>query len=710
MKKLFVFLLSFFAILLASCDINITNNNNNNASTDKKEDAIYSFEVSPQLSISSIDKVNYSIENVCDNVDDCSIQILDSKENIVVVYDKLSGSIRELNKNEEYVFTGYYLGYIGNKLYKVNIKPTKIDTTGYDSVLKIQKNNCVSNVFSNLFVIDTKPFVDASPEGYSFAGISVTEKDGNTKDFDYNNQTRICVENIKPNTTYLVSPYYDEITKAKSKISYNIADVTSGYRIKFVGFWVVSGDKNANKVDMVYKDEILYTYYVADGGSIYNPYNFMLPQKYKNYVIVGSDKALENITSDMVCNLVLADKNAASIFLVVFYDLKGNIFHSEYVEAGKAANGPNKTPESYTVGSITYEFDKWDKEYINVTENMHIYPIKKDNRPKEEIPVIEYDNTLISNKYLSGGYNTKSGGASIISTKVYLKDSTGNIYNIVTEKVINESYLVEYDSSKTYELYTQIEYKLDTMTESAYITKVQHIDYSKINSYDQGNYSFDAAFETNRSMHVKVRYDDIDMLVRYIKVNDYYSYFSEFAVEDNLAIVDGLYPGCNYVLNYAFKDNTDELLYYVSNSTFEIETLSKAEFGLEEVSIEYTKSNSMTQEIVKIKFVGEKAEEYLAILDGFHINATIIENSEKVAVQILSNEIETGVDEYGNKYAFVYARVDARNYETGDLYMYNISQITLIIEDEVFYYFGEDYKATENGYIDYFEYDDYLEW
>lgn len=703
MKKLFIFLLAIFGLFLASCDINFENNNN--ASTDKKEDAVYEKTVTPQLAISDISRINYTIENVCEDIEECSVQILDSDGDIKVVYHTLTGIIRELDNNENYKLTGYYMGNINDKLYKVNIELTEINTKGYDNVLKLQKNKCVSNIYSNLFVVDTKPFIDAAPEGYSFAGITVTEKDGEAKDFDYNGQATICVKGLKPNTTYQVGSYYDRISKEKAKMSYKLdTSVTPGYRIRFVGFWVVSGDTSANKVEMVYNNEVLYTYYVEDGGSIYNPYNFILPEKYDGYYVVGSDKNLENITTDLVCNLVLAKENPTESFLVVFYDFNGNIFHSETVEYGKAAVGPTTTPPNYTVGSITYEFDKWDKDYSNITANIRIYPVKKDNTPKEDIPIVKYNNTLISNKYLSGGYKVTSGGNSVISTKVYLKDSSGNIYDIITEKNTNESYFVEYDSTKEYQLYTEIEYKLDSMTSSAFITKTQSINYTNINSIDQKNYSFDAAHETNRSMHVKVRYDDIDMIVRYVKVNDYHSYFYGFEVKDNLAIVNGLYPGYKYSLNYAFKDDTDQSLYYVSSSTFEIETMSKAEFGLEEVKIEYFQNNNEMGHEFILTFVGDKAEEILSEMYGFNLHGTIIENGQDINPNI--GQVMTGTYDDGRKYAYAYCHVDMYNPETGQFmdYEYHISQIMFSIDDEGFDYHSTDkFEETENGYIQYYE-------
>ena len=711
MKKLFVLLLTIFSLFLASCDINFANNNNNNSSTDKKEEAVYSKAIQPSLVIDSIDKINYSIENVCDKIVECSIQILDSDGDIFVVYDKLNGSIRELNNNEKYKLSGYYMGYIDNTLYKVNIEEAIINTASYNDVLKIQRSTCVSNIYSNLFVVDTKPFIDAAPEGYSFQGITVTEKGGEPKDIDYTGQDTICVKDLKPSTTYSIGSYYDKISvKSKLKMSNKLNDVTPGYRIRFVGFWVVSGDTSANKVDMVYNNEILYTYYIEDGGSLYNPYNFILPEKYKGYYVVGSDKKLENITTDLVCNLILALENPTTSFLVVFYDFKGNIFHSETVELGKAAVGPATTPENYTVGDITYEFDKWDKDYSNITANTKIYPVKKDNTPKEEIPVIEFNNTLISNKYISGGFQTKDGAKAIISSKVYLKDTSDNITDIANETDGYVSFFTEYDQSLKYELHYEIEYKLDNMTESAYITKTQIINFANMALYDKGNYSFDAAHETNRSMHIKVRYDDIDMIVRYVKVNDYVSNFHEYIVKDNLAIVDGLYPGYKYNLNYAFKDNNDEYLYYVSNSTFEIETMSKAEFGLESVSIEYFTHQGVSGNQVLITFVGDKAYEFLSNENGVQIHAQIIENMEHVEVNFDTSQIQTVTDDGGNKYAYVYGEINTFNYETGQWYEFGIGQITLLYDDEVFYYFSNDYKQTETGYVDYFEPHSHLIW
>ena len=705
MKKFLFIILAFIGLFLVSCDINM--NNNNSFSPNNKDIPVYSSEVAPTISVESINKINYSIENVCDDLTECSVQILNSDNEIDTVYSSLNGIIRDLNSNSKYKLTGYYYGYINNKLYKVNIAAKEIDTKGFNDVLKIQRSTCVSNIYSNLFVVDTTPFVEAAPEGYNFAGITVTEKDSEEKSIDYTGQKEICVENLKPNTSYLIGSYYDLAPQAKAKMSRSLSGNTPGYRLKFIGFWVVSGDKNANKVEMVYANEVLYTYYVADGDTIFDPYRFVLPEKYNGYYIVGSDKNLDRITSDLVCNLVLAKEEPTTKFVVVFYDFEGNIFHSENVEKNCAAVGPSTTPPNYNNGSILLEFDRWDKDYSNVVSNMSIYPVKKDNTPKDEIPVIEFKNTLISDVYLSGGYKIESGANSIISAKVYLKDSNGSIIDLATDVKGYASYFVEYDSSKTYELHTEIEYKLDGMTESSYIKNMQVINYSNINPLDKKNYSFDAAHDSYKTMHVKVRYDDIDMLVRYRKINEYSSVFYQYPVDDAIANLDQLSPGRTYTLNYAFKDSTDDKLYYVSNQSFEIQTMSKAEFGLEEVKIEYYFNDYRNNDFM-LTFVGDKAETVMKNLHVFDFHGSIIENGQEVSqfLNFDTNQITTGLTEDNKKYASIHVSVHFWNSELAEEYdyEYHISQIFVTVGDENFDYSStSQFEDTEHGVIQYYD-------
>ena len=160
-------------------------------------------------------------------------------------------------------------------------------------------------------------------------------------------------------------------------------------------------------------------------------------------------------------------------------------------------------------------------------------------------------------------------------------------------------------------------------------------------------------------------------------------------------------------MNYAFKDSTDDKLYYVSNQSFEIQTMSKAEFGLEEVKIEYYFNDYRNNDFM-LTFVGDKAETVMKNLHVFDFHGTIIENGQEVSqfLNFDTNQITTGLTEDNKKYASIHVSVHFWNSELAEEYdyEYHISQIFVTVGDENFDYSStSQFEDTEHGVIQYYD-------
>ena len=88
------------------------------------------------------------------------------------------------------------------------------------------------------------------------------------------------------------------------------------------------------------------------------------------YTFTGWDQAFDNVTSD----LTITAQYAIKTYIVIFLDHNGNELKKETVEHGKSATAPDVVKTYETVDKI-YTFDRWNKDFSNVSSNLTVEPI-----------------------------------------------------------------------------------------------------------------------------------------------------------------------------------------------------------------------------------------------------------------------------------------------------------------------------------------------
>jgi hypothetical protein len=91
------------------------------------------------------------------------------------------------------------------------------------------------------------------------------------------------------------------------------------------------------------------------------------------YVFDGWDKIVADVIIGDV-NYYATYKIIPKTFMVVFYDGTGLAIEAQSVSYGTSAINPIKVPIRSSDDIYDYVFDGWDKEFINVTADLHIYP------------------------------------------------------------------------------------------------------------------------------------------------------------------------------------------------------------------------------------------------------------------------------------------------------------------------------------------------
>lgn len=102
------------------------------------------------------------------------------------------------------------------------------------------------------------------------------------------------------------------------------------------------------------------------------------------YEFIGWNKNLNNITSNLVINALYK----ASEYTVKFYDADNNVISTQNVLHGKAAQEVTKPQKN------GYTFEKWDTDFNKVTSNLDIKPIFKIN--KYVVKFYDANNNVIS--------------------------------------------------------------------------------------------------------------------------------------------------------------------------------------------------------------------------------------------------------------------------------------------------------------------------
>ncbi len=134
-------------------------------------------------------------------------------------------------------------------------------------------------------------------------------------------------------------------------------------------------------VTFKYGDNIIYTTEQVGYGNVPaipagRPY--LEPSGHDAYKFTGWDyDFLQPITSDIT--ILGKFERVDRYYTVTFYDAYENIISTQtHVEYLKSAEEPTNKPEKLSTQSHTYTFIGWDKDFSEVTENLHIYPEYKE--------------------------------------------------------------------------------------------------------------------------------------------------------------------------------------------------------------------------------------------------------------------------------------------------------------------------------------------
>ena len=118
----------------------------------------------------------------------------------------------------------------------------------------------------------------------------------------------------------------------------------------------------------------LYIDKVPTGGTAeyqgLDPIKIDLEDREHDYVFVGWDKGLENVTADFETTAVF--EKVATKYRVDFYNYDNSLLYTDYVPEGEGASFYGKTPTKPSDDNYTYVFDGWNKPIDKVTSNLSV--------------------------------------------------------------------------------------------------------------------------------------------------------------------------------------------------------------------------------------------------------------------------------------------------------------------------------------------------
>lgn len=603
-KKVFLLMIFLFALILSSCmgscnlDLNPeepnindnkpneeeSNNDDNQEESENKEtentnkEVTYADVIIPTVTVNSSTSVLYTISNVLDSVTEYSLIVKDSSKNKFAYLTSLDSEIVNLDSSKVYYISGSYKGLKDNVVTTVNVKEAMFSTKDYASLSLITKEEAIENVFSNSFEIVTEPYVYKAPSGYELGGFIVTDESGFEKDVPYNGEQVLYVDGITANTKYYIDYYYDLIvapTPQLLSLDNNSRTHTNSinnleYRIRFVGFWIVSGSTKSNRVRMMYNGDVLYVYYVEDNGTVNDPLRFVLPIKYENYTIVGAETYPINVTQNMDCELIMYSDDEKDVYSVIFYDMRWNAYHIEKVLEGEAAVGPATTPEIEDYTEFYYVFDGWDTEFDNITKTTHVKPKRKFVSRVEEEPHLYDFEIFISRKDHYARYSRYSDKAIlVVSYGLFYEDEQVNLYE------------VDIDPNKTYTYRIEMKYQTSSMNEPGYKRYEWDVYGSRFGVKDA-----DANVEITYTgfSRVDLKYENVDCKYAVTAdINGNFLYPGE--IKDDKASF-GLQNNYECKFSYAMNYEDNPEVYYVADDWESTTTKGAKELGFEFLQVQ----------------------------------------------------------------------------------------------------------------------------
>ncbi len=427
------------------------------------------------INANSTQSFDLELQNVLESVIKYEIQITKNGLNLQSMMD-LKETILISSPNDIYKISGAYYGILQGTYYRVELDEIEVNAT---SILALQSidvsENTILNVSSTSFDIQISSFISNCPNGYQLSGFEVIDDEENlVQDILYTDALdSLYVTGLNSNKKYKVVAYYDLISESSTVSFFSRAlPITEGYRIHFVGYYILTSGAINHRVRILYQEECLYRFYIADGDSISN-WRFesiMLPIHLENYSIVGTTSNLTNILSDIDAEAILVEKNQKEQYNVVFYDFNGTVISNQVVQEGKDATPPtlSQSQKEFFVeeGSYRYKyvFTGWPTNYTNVTAFTCVSP--RYERYDYTPPAIHAELMVGWDFLILRQYTTN--GSSVVSSDIYAVDAKGQRVELMLTG--SQKYTGVLPST-FYTLYIDYTYLLPEESEPQVITK-----------------------------------------------------------------------------------------------------------------------------------------------------------------------------------------------------------------------------------------------
>ena len=350
----------------------------------------------------------------------------------------------------EYTISGYVMYTNDDGSHIRNIAEYTFENNYPQTFRQLSQNNVQVVTYSNAIVVGTEEYVANAPDGYRLDTIALYDENENlVAEQAYNGEFSLTFYSLNPGS-YRVDAFYSDAT---SQIA--LFDVTPGYRIHFVGYFVHTNSSNViHRIQLFYQGEILYTQYYGDNSFPYNVFRFVLPIKYENYVIAGSLDYKDTITQDEDWELILAGV-PSNKHKVIYYKYNSDEFLS-YSELDNVSQRQDPQIDASFVdksGTFKYTF-KYFTEY-NVNGDLLLRPYYE----SEPIPgdmsfelciYLAYNHLYVSTSYygpVSLQAKYRIIGGEYVSGKSIYNDHTAMPVSPNTEYLVSLEYSYEYDGN-----------------------------------------------------------------------------------------------------------------------------------------------------------------------------------------------------------------------------------------------------------------------
>lgn len=352
-----------------------------------------------------------------------------------------------------YTVSGYVCYLEGDKVNKIIISDYTFEGTDLSTVNAVTETDAQIENYANGMKVGTYEYVTAAPDGFELDALALYLGDKLVSEMAYDGNNYIAFVDLEKNDYRLDAIYKKQ--EASIVSTYSLLSVTPGYRIRIVGFNVHYGygSNTLCRVRLFYQGELLYTQYYTKGTFPQDVFKFMLPIKYENYYIIGSDEYNSVIDNDQDWNLIMVNQHDDASKIVIYHDKdEQNVIDYQKLNKDESPKEPDGTNLSYFSSDnlVKYEFVKWS--YYNAPYEGNIvigYPVFNglvlDDKACEYDIVAYVRDTSIDLNYISVGdvlcSNVKMyimGGkwlakTDITNNKKELETTPNTVYTIIFE-------------------------------------------------------------------------------------------------------------------------------------------------------------------------------------------------------------------------------------------------------------------------------------